>query len=195
MKQFSEIPLIPKYYGNIQIHEKVQKMINDRLYALSKSINNSPLSREPIVQTNYYSKLNRILLDGLMSTKFHLDRLDVKNIKYIPICNEYNKNLNSILRTLIIEEQKYICHNGKDIHTILITNIYTELDIEISKGLIDRHTELFNDDLFIKLRKSIDKFRHKGNRGHKEHLAYLDTLYLYWQSRKDLTRVLVYSRI
>ena len=106
MKQFSEIPLIPKDYGNIQIHEKVQKMINDRLYALSKSINNSPLSREPIVQTNYYSKLNRILLDGLMSTKFHLDRLDVKNIKYIPICNEYNKNLNSILRTLIIEEQK-----------------------------------------------------------------------------------------
>ena len=30
-------------YGNIQIHEKVQKMINDRLYALSKLINNSPI--------------------------------------------------------------------------------------------------------------------------------------------------------
>jgi len=83
----------------------------------------------------------------------------------------------------------------KDIHTILITNIYTKLDIEISKGLIDRHIELFDDDLFIKLRDNIDKFRHKSNRSHKEYLTYLDTLYLYWQSRKNLTRVLVCSRI
>ena len=196
MKQFPEIPLITRHYGDIAIHQKVNKMLHERIDKLLLSIDNSPLSRSPLVQSNYYSRLNMTLLEGVREVKYFLDDLNINSLDYIPICSKLNNGVNHLLKILILEEQKYLCHNLKDIYVILITNIYTEVDIEVSKGLIDRHIELFNDKLFEKLKISVDKFySHQNKIKYLFYLSYLNTLRKYWQSKKGHTRVLERSRM